>query len=113
VPPQAGLIGISIRFGTPDEIAASRVRNSETVRELAGYGCKTQMHVVRLLAPRIENENHTKDIDFSASGIGARREAGYAATTRALEQAPWRGEFDPIEGVILHEQMPDLPIAAE
>jgi NTE family protein len=88
-------------------------RNNETVRELAEYGCKTQMHVVRLLAPRIENENHTKDIDFSASGIGARREAGYAATTRALEQAPWRGEFDPIEGVILHEEMPDFPVAAE
>ena len=45
-------------------------RNSELVRDLAGYGCVTQMHVVRLLAPRIDNENHTKDIDFSALGIG-------------------------------------------
>ena len=42
------------------------VRKSEAVRELAGYGCVTQMHVVRLLAPRLENENHTKDIDFSS-----------------------------------------------
>jgi NTE family protein len=41
------------------------VRKSEAVRELAGYGCVTQMHVVRLLAPRLENENHTKDIDFT------------------------------------------------
>jgi NTE family protein len=65
-----------------------------------------------LLAPRIENETHTKDIDFSAAGIGARRETGYAATWRALEQAPWRGEFDPIEGVILHEAI-ELPSAAE
>ena len=89
------------------------VRKSEAVRELAGYGCVTQMHVVRLLAPRLENENHTKDIDFSPSGIGMRREAGYEATMRALEQAPWQGEFDPIEGVILHELMPDLAIAAE
>ena len=23
------------------------------------------MHVVRLLAPQLENENHTKDVDFS------------------------------------------------
>ena len=52
------------------------VRKSEAVRELAGYGCVTQMHVVRLLAPRLENEDHTKDIDFSPSGIGMRREAG-------------------------------------
>jgi len=67
----------------------------------------------RLLAPRLENENHTKDIDFSLSGIGVRREAGYEATMRALRQAPWQGEFDPIEGVILHESMPDLAVAAE
>jgi NTE family protein len=92
----------------PDE-----VRKSEAVRELAGYGCVTQMHVVRLLAPRLENENHTKDIDFSPSGIGMRRAAGYEATTRALKQAPWQGEFDPIEGVILHESVPDIAIAAE
>jgi NTE family protein len=76
-----------------EQIPAER-RNDETVRELARYGCVTQMHVVRLLAPRIENENHTKDIDFSPSGIGARREAGYRATAKALERAPWRGEFD-------------------
>ena len=87
-------------------------RKSDFVRELAGYGCKTQMHVVRLLAPRVENESHTKDIDFSASGIRVRREAGYARNWRALERAPWRGEFDPIEGVILHEEM-ELQSAAE
>jgi len=89
------------------------VRKSEAVRELAGYGCVTQMHVVRLLAPRLKNENHTKDIDFSPSGIRMRREAGYEATMRALRQSPWQGKFDPIEGVILHEAMPDLAIAAE
>jgi NTE family protein len=92
----------------PDDL-----RKSEAVRDLAGYGCVTQMHVVRLLTPRLENENHTKDIDFSPSGIGMRREAGYEATMRALKQAPWQGEFDPIEGVILHESMPDLAMAAE
>ena len=89
------------------------VRKTEAVRELAGYGCVTQMHVIRLLAPRLENENHTKDIDFTPSGIRMRREAGYEATMRALRQAPWQGEFDPIEGVILHESMPDLAMAAE
>jgi NTE family protein len=71
------------------------------------------MHLVPLLAPRLENENHLKDIDFSPSGIGMRREAGYEAAMQALERAPWRGEFDPIEGVIFHAAMPDLPAAAE
>ena len=89
------------------------LRESEAVRELAGYGCVTQMHVVRLLAPRLKNENHTKDIDFTPSGIRMRREAGFEATMRALKQCPWQGKFDPIEGVILHEAMPDLAIAAE
>jgi len=81
-------------------------RNTPQVRELAGYGCVTQMHVVQLLAPRLANEDHTKDIDFSASGIRARWEAGYADTRRTVAAAPWEGEFDPLEGVILYQSMP-------
>ena len=91
----------------------SELRDTEVVKDLAGYGCVTQMHVVRLLAPRIGNENHTKDIDFSSAGIGARRAAGYSAAMQALQQAPWEGKFDPIEGIILHEAMPEMPLAAE
>ena len=89
------------------------IRDSEEVRELASYGCPTQMHVVRLLAPRLDNENHTKDIDFTASGIQRRWEAGYLHTRRVLGEAPWQGRFDPLEGVILHEQSMELPQAAE
>jgi NTE family protein len=78
-------------------------RAAREVGELASYGCMTRMHVVRLLAPMIEGEDHTKDIDFSASGIRRRREAGHAHGRRVLETEPWRGEFDPHEGFILHE----------
>src|SRR5258708_33588526 len=83
------------------------VRKSEAVRELAGYGCVTQMHVVRLLAPQLDNENHTKDVDFTPRGIARRWEAGYAHTVKVLEQAPWDGVFDPLAGVVLHEQVMD------
>jgi NTE family protein len=79
------------------------LRQTESVRTLASWGCPTQMHVVRLLAPRLGNEDHTKDVDFSPSGIRQRWEAGYASAQKALQQAPWQGEFDPLEGVILHE----------
>ncbi len=79
------------------------IRNSEAVRELAGYGCLTRMHVVRLLAPRVDDEDQTKDVDFSPSGIRARWDAGYANARRAIEQAPWQGEFGALDGVILHE----------
>lgn len=83
------------------------------MRELASYGCPTQMHVVRLLAPRLDAENHTKDVDFSPSGICARWEAGYAATRCALQRTPWQGQFDPLDGVILHETTMEVPQAAE
>jgi NTE family protein len=89
------------------------VRDNAAVRELASYGCPTRMHVVRLLAPRLESESHIKDIDFSPAGIAMRREAGYAATMRALAQAPWQGEFGPLDGVILHEPKMEMAAAAE
>ncbi|MEZ5827519.1 MAG: patatin-like phospholipase family protein [Hyphomicrobiales bacterium] len=81
-------------------------RKDPMVRELAGYSCRTRMHVMRLLAPRLGNESHVKDIDFSPAGIRSRWEAGYADTSRALEQQAWLGDFDVLEGVILHEPEP-------
>jgi len=88
-------------------------RNSAAVRELAGYGCSTRMHVVRLLAPQLDRENHTKDIDFSPARIRQRWNAGYVHTKAVLDRSPWIGEFDPLSGVILHEQVEAMPAAAE
>jgi NTE family protein len=82
-------------------------RNDPVVKDLTEYGCLTRMHVVRLLAPRLDNENHTKDIDFSAAGIRQRWEAGYADSARALRRAPWNEPCDPLEGVILHGPIPE------
>ena len=72
------------------------------VKELAAWGCSTTMHVAHLVAPRLEGEDHTKDIDFTRAGVRARREAGYADTMRMIERSPWRQPTDPIEGVIEH-----------
>ncbi|WP_164155511.1 patatin-like phospholipase family protein [Sandarakinorhabdus rubra] len=80
-------------------------RQSPEVAHLAAYGCATRMHVIRLLAPTLANEDHSKDIDFSAAGISARWEAGYADTMHTLESAPWREPVDPLEGFVLHEAM--------
>ncbi|WP_027516663.1 patatin-like phospholipase family protein [Bradyrhizobium sp. WSM1417] len=88
-------------------------RSDPAVRELASYGCPTRMHVVRLLAPQLDRESHTKDIDFSPSGIMRRWDAGYSHTKSVLERRPWVGEFDPLAGVVLHEHMDVMPIAAE
>jgi NTE family protein len=88
-------------------------RNDPAVRELMGYGCQTRMHVVQLLAPQLDRESHTKDIDFSPEGITLRWEAGYQHTRSALDRRPWTGEFDPLSGVVLHEHMEATPLAAE
>ncbi len=77
----------------------------EDLAALRSYGCETKMHVVRLLAPQLDNEDHTKDMDFSPGGIRERCEAGYAQTSRMLEKAPWRAPADPLEGFILHEAL--------
>ncbi len=79
------------------------VRRSEAVRALTAYGCLTRMHVVRLLWPGHGDEDHTKDVDFSPSGIRKRWQAGYEKTLRTIDGAPWKGNFDPIEGIHLHE----------
>jgi len=76
--------------------------NDAKVKELASWGCGTKMHVAHLLAPRLDREDHTKDIDFTPGGIRARREAGHADTQRMIERAPWQAPADPIEGVIEH-----------
>ncbi|MEZ5832523.1 MAG: patatin-like phospholipase family protein [Dongiaceae bacterium] len=74
-----------------------------TIQELTSYGCGTTMHLVRLLAPRLDNEDHTKDIDFSGPGIRARWEAGYEYVQQVIAQKPWVCEVDPLTGVIIHQ----------
>lgn len=78
-------------------------REKPEIREIAGYGCLTRMHVVRLLAPQLDGEDHTKDIDFSRSGIRSRWDAGYRDTMQVLDKQPWKADVDPREGFYLHE----------
>ncbi len=81
----------------------AEARADPEIAAMAAHGCTTRMHVVRLLAPPLAGEDHSKDIDFSAKGIHARWEAGHADTERALAEMPWGQEFDRTEGFILHE----------
>ena len=97
-------------------IPEERLRDNR-VAEMASYGCLTRMHVVRLLAPALDHEDHSKDIDFSPDGIRRRCEAGYRHTLATLERAPWRAPVDPAEGFVLHEtcggEMVETAAAAE
>lgn len=50
-----------------------------------GYGCQDpDARGRQLLAPQLDYEDHTKDIDFSPAGIKQRWDAGYAHTKAVL-----------------------------
>jgi NTE family protein len=82
----------------PADVAAD-----PAMKELKAYGCRTKMHVVRLLAPRLKNEDHTKDVDFSPGGIQKRWQAGLDDMRATLAAQPWNAPNDPLEGFVLHE----------
>jgi NTE family protein len=73
------------------------------VEDLAEYGCGTQMHLMRFLSPRLDGEDHTKDIDFTRSGIEGRWKAGFAHATRVLQDRPWERPCDTLAGIVIHE----------
>ena len=78
-------------------------RDTPEVKEMAGYGCGTMMHIVRLNAPRLDHEDHLRDIDFTPAGIRARWQAGYADAMRTIERRPWEKPIDPMMGVAVHD----------
>ena len=80
-----------------------KARSQPAVKELTSWGCGTNMHLVRMLAPRVEGEDHSKDIDFTAHGIRARWQAGREDTQRAIDAAPWHQPFDADEGLVIHD----------
>jgi NTE family protein len=72
------------------------------IKEMLSYGCATVMHLVPLHAPRLEGEDHSKDIDFTSAGIDSRRKAGHADTLRALDERPWDRNADTMDGIVIH-----------
>jgi NTE family protein len=60
------------------------------------------MNIVELDAPRLADEDHTGDIDFTPTGIAARWQAGYDDAKTVLERKPWQIEVDPMIDVAVH-----------
>ena len=80
-------------------------RDSPEMRELASWGCHTTMHVMRLQAPLLDGEDHTKDIDFTPTGVRARWQSGYADALRMIDREPWTDPVDAMEGVVVHRAL--------
>jgi len=82
----------------PDDL-----RETPEVKEIAGYGCGTFMHLVRINATPQDHEDYLRDLDFSAEGIERRWQSGYADTKRMLERRPWDAPVDQMVGVAVHD----------
>ena len=78
-----------------------------TLADFAASAGLTRMHFVRLLSPRFDSEDHTKDIDFSPAGIRRRWETGYEMTVRAIEQSLLRDGF--VARYATHSAVDGLP----
>jgi NTE family protein len=89
-----------------EQLLPLEIRDSEACRALASWGCSTVMHVVRLNAPRLPNDDATSDIDFTRDGIELRREAGYRDGLQVLAEQPWNQRGDVLDGVLVHEIHP-------
>jgi NTE family protein len=93
--------------------AAKRARPE--IEEMASYGCSTVMHLMRLVAPRLPDEDQTKDMDFNTLRIQARWQAGIADAQRTVVRRAWLDPIDATEGLVLHDLEPDnaqAPVAA-
>ena len=77
-------------------------RNTREVQELADYGCATTMHLLEINAERLDDENNSREYDFSPATIDARWRAGYADTCRVIARRPWDNPIDPAVGVAVY-----------
>ena len=77
-------------------------RETPEIKEMAGYGCGTLMHIVQLNAAPLQHEDYLRDLDFTPDGIERRWQAGYADTTRTLRRKPWETPIDPMVGVAVY-----------
>jgi NTE family protein len=70
------------------EYVPEKENQGPLLKELAQYKCDTRMHVVRLLAPRLENESHTRIEDESHTRISTSRRQAFAPAGRRAMPTP-------------------------
>lgn len=69
-------------------------RNKAEIVDLLSHGCQTRMHVVQLLAPPLDHDDHTKDIDFSPGASSVAGKQGTHTPKRCWPVNPgWIGSI--------------------
>jgi NTE family protein len=81
-------------------------RHLPEMKELAGLGCHTTMHIVRLRYGGHDWYMAAKDANFSAGSIDWRWQLGYKDACRAVAEAGWLAPQPPHIGVVVHEPQP-------
>lgn len=84
------------------QLPAAALARSE-VRDMAGYGCSTVMHLMRLIAPCLSDEDHTKDMDFNAARIRMRWQAGLKDARETIARQAWLAPVGPMDGLVVHD----------
>lgn len=73
------------------------------IKKLRGLGCKTQMHFIQFIAPRMLYDDHTKDINFTKHTIDSRIKTGYDDVITVVTSKPWEHAIPPEHGIVVHE----------
>jgi NTE family protein len=89
------------------DLLPDATKNSPRVQELAGWSCRTTMHIVEINSQPLKGETNARDYDFSRGAVQARWQAGYDDTCRILDRRPWDDPIDPATEVTLYES--DVP----
>jgi NTE family protein len=79
-------------------------RNSPEVKALAQYGCGTTIHILQMTAPRMNDGDLMKEMDFSKKGIEERWLAGLAQARQVLARRAWEIDVSPTVGVVVHDE---------
>jgi NTE family protein len=79
-------------------------RNSPEVKALAQYGCGTTIHILQMTAPRMNDGDLMKEMDFSKKGIEERWLAGLAQARQVLARRAWEMDVSPTVGVVVHDE---------
>lgn len=78
-------------------------RAKPEAKALLAWGCSTVMHLLPMQAPALDDEDHTKDIDFTPDGIRARWQAGVEFAQRQIAAAPWNQPVNAVTGIVVHK----------
>lgn len=88
---------------TLSEYLPSAERKKKELQAIIELGCEHTINGVHFIMMALPDDHYFKDVDFSASTVQARWEAGLHDSKRALKHKSWLLPLPPHAGLIIHE----------